>query len=129
MLTERQRIDNLEADLLELRVELRIAGALTINAVAAILDQMVDEQLLPAATRTEIFGRIRSDLRAMRAASPNLTSGANAALPFYRTKDENADLKHRMSQMQKDSERLRKETLRLRNSKPDGDPEPEEPRS
>ena len=126
MLTDRQRLDNLEADLVALKAELRIAGALTINVMVNALDQMVDEKLLPSATRTEILGRIRSDLRTMRVGSADVVKGADAAMPFYRTKVEADALKHQESQFRANEEELRRVRLSLR-TRPDPPPKPEEP--
>ena len=121
MQTDRQRIDNLEADLAELRRALAVAGAFTINVVQAALDQMVDERLLPSKTRTEIFGRIRKEISDTRAVNEHIANGARAAMPHYRTEEERAAIKHRAVQLQRSDEALRREILRPRERKPDSD--------
>lgn len=121
MLTDRERIVRLEDIVVELRAALPIAGAFTVTAVQAILDQMVDEQLLPAATRTEIFGRLRRELSAIRIGSEDIERGARNAIPYYRTRVEADEAKQRSSQWRKDEARIRKEMLQLPIAKPESD--------
>lgn len=95
MLTANERISDLEAQVVDLRAALRVAGALPVTLLQAALDQMVDERLLPAETRTEIWGRIREELKAFSIGNAELASGASAAVPRYATKQERAAIHER----------------------------------
>lgn len=116
MLTTNERLDKLETTVIELRAALQIAGALPVFAVQAVLDQMVDEQLLAASTRTEIFGRIRKELSVVSVGSAEIARGARNAIPYYQTKAEADEVKHRRLQLQKEHEKIEREILRPRTS-------------
>ena len=120
MLTTNERLANLEAEVVELRAALQIAGALAITTIQSALDEMVDRQFLAASIRTEIFGRIKKELSAIEIGSRELARGARHALPRYPTAEDRAAIKHREAQFRKSDEELR-ETLRLRRPKPDSD--------
>lgn len=119
MLTPTERITKLEEEVGELRAMFYIAGALPIFAVQSVVDQMVDEQILPAATRTEIFGRIRSGLSTIKAGSTELAMGASRALPRYTTQAEREDFKQREAQFRANLSAPEREILGLPPRKPD----------
>lgn len=96
---------------LEERVEalegaMKLAGAFVVDAMKAALDQMVDERLLPAKTRTEIWGRIRKEISPIGLGSKELAAGARGAIPRYATEEDKAVMKEVTRQV--------KETLRPR---------------
>ena len=123
MLTERERIAKLEAEVLELRGAVRVAGAWPVLVMQQALDQMVDEQWLPAGIRTEIFGRIRKEISALRIGNEELAAGADRAVPQYRTKREAVEERELIRSFQREV----RETLRLRTPKPEPDQVPGSP--
>lgn len=121
MLTDRERIAKLEADLLELRAAIGVAGALPVVVMQSALDQMVDERLLPASTRTEIFGRVRTELAAVGVGSAELARGARAAMPRYPTTADREQERELMRRFQRENRDLEREKLRLRPASPASD--------
>lgn len=122
MLTTNERLARLEEEILELRGKLRIAGSFPVALVQAVLDQMVDEQLLPAATRAEIWGRVRQDAQTFRIACVEIADGAAHAIPHVQTRAEREAMHERVRQSSRDFERMRREILSPIPKKGDADP-------
>lgn len=122
MRTPNERLAQLEQDIVELRGKLRTAGAFPITAIAAVLDQMVDERLLPADTRAEIWGRIRQDIPTFRIECTEIADGATYALPHSQTKAEREASHAFRRDLARDHERLRREILSPKPPKDGADP-------
>ena len=111
MKTDRERLDALEYEVREMRQAIRVAGGASVALLVAAIDQLVDERLLPAATRSEIWGRVRKDISAIRIGSRDLADGMDQAIPSYRTVEDRAVMAERQK-------RVQKEILALRTGKP-----------
>ena len=111
MQTVNERIAKLEEQALEFRAKFRVAGAFSIFVLQAALDQMVDEQILPAATRTEIWGRIRKEISTFQVGSVEIADGAAAAVPRTPSKGEREVMQREHREFQERVERARREIL------------------
>lgn len=88
MKTTNERLNSLEVEIVALRAALQIAGAAIVFPLQEALEQMVDEGLLAASTRNEIWGRVRKQAHIIGAGSPELSRGMSSAIPHYLTKDD-----------------------------------------
>ena len=83
MKTANERLNDLEARMLELDATLRIAGAAIIFPLQEAIDQMVDERIISAATRAAIWARVETQARLVSGGSKWIGSGMLSAIPRY----------------------------------------------
>ncbi len=102
-------------ELTQLKTDMGALGAAMIFPLAEALEQMVDEGLIPAKTRNEIWGRVRKEVRTANLVSERVSWGMSSAIPHYPTQE---DLQDRAAR----ERRMRKEILSLRPGKDDADP-------
>jgi hypothetical protein len=69
MKSNNERLSDLEAEIVYLRSALTITGAAIIFPLQEAIDQLVDERILSAATRAEIWARVRKQARVIGAGS------------------------------------------------------------
>lgn len=112
MKTVEERLRSLEAEVVELRSALSVAGAAIIFPLQEAIDQLVDERILSAATRTAIWARVRKQAEIVGAGNRSISHGMTSAIPRYATPDQRKEATEMVN-------RIRKAQLQPRPKKPD----------